>query len=272
MEMRLMEMRQKMKNEDTTRLLVDLSAFLEKQPNLDVCLRDLAVMAANILNMENCSVMLLREEEEDGNEHRLRIFAHSGALPESAHREAMKIKEGISGYVVATGEPLFVEDIEHSRFAALKRGRYKSKGFISAPILVNKKAVGVINANTPRNRSNVRREDLELLGIIALLISKSIQLIHLQGLLNSKYAQFALALEEKDLRSGNVGMAMSQDPDKMAKLLAKTFYNEMAKAGFGADHMISVATEILSLLTDRLHKHSQRHTRPKNSGKSAEGE
>jgi L-methionine (R)-S-oxide reductase len=247
------------KNEDLTHKLVDLSAFIEQQTNLDDSLHELAAMAANILNVENCSIMLLKDE---GNtqEFTLRVFAHSGFLPESAHREATKIKEGISGYVVATGNSLFVEDIDKSEFSKLKRGRYKSKGFIAVPILINDKVIGVINANTPNNRPNVCKKDLELLNIIALLISKSIQLIQLQSLLNSKYAQFALA-QEKDSHNSNVILSISQNPGKIARILAKTFYSEMSKAGFGPDHMISTATEILSLLSDKLKMHSRRHNR-----------
>jgi hypothetical protein len=54
---------------------------------------------------------------------------------------------------------------------------------------------------------------------------------------------------------------LSKDPGKVAKLLAKTFYHEMARAGFGPDHMITTATEILSLLSERLDKHKDRRER-----------
>jgi len=55
-----------------------------------------------------------------------------------------------------------------------------------------------------------------------------------------------------------VALSLSKAPGKVAKLLAKTFYHEMVKAGFGPDHMITTATEILSLLSKRLDKHKVR--------------
>jgi len=163
----------KVSNDELTYKLFDLSEFMEQQGNLDENLHEIAVMAAHILNLENCSIMLLKDIE-NAHDMELRVFAHSGYLPDAAQREAMKIRKGISGYVAASGEALFVEDIDNSQFANQKRGRYKSKGFISAPIIIGKKVIGVINANTPRDKSNIETKDLELLKIISLLISKSI--------------------------------------------------------------------------------------------------
>ena len=236
---------------------------MEQQKSLDECLQDLAVMAAEILQTQNCSIMLLKSDEDTG-EISLRVFAHSGYLPDVAHREARRIKESISGYVVSKAEPLFVEDIDRSQFSHLKRGRYTSKGFIAAPIKIHDKVIGVINANTPLNRSNVERKDLDLLMTIALLIGKSIQVIQLQSLLRSKYAQYALG----QAQGTSLSVSVHQSPDKIAKILAKTFYNEMSKAGFGPDHMLTTAAEIVSLLSDKLKKHQGRLNRSKTDNNS----
>jgi signal transduction protein with GAF and PtsI domain len=246
------------RNDELTFELYDLSEFIEQQGNLDENLHEIAVMAAHILNMENCSIMLLKEVE-NVHDLELRVFAHSGYLPDAAHSEAIKIREGISGYVAASGAALFVEDIDKSQFATQKRGRYKSKGFISAPIVIGKKVIGVINSNTPKDKSNIETKDLELLKIISLLISKSIQLLQLQGTLRSKYVQYALS--QNMPADKKVSLSLTKEPGKVAKLLAKTFYHEMARAGFGPDHMLTTATEILSLLNEKLDKHKNRKER-----------
>jgi signal transduction protein with GAF and PtsI domain len=245
--------------DDLTYKLLGLSSFIEEQDNLDENLHDIAVIAANILNMQNCSIMLLKDTEES-EDLELRIFAHSGYLPDIAHREAIKIKEGISGHVAATGEALFIEDIDSSPFAKLKRGRYRNNGFISAPVIIHGKVIGVINANTPHDNDTITRRDLELLKIIALLISKSIQVVHLQNLLKSNYAQFAVA-RGLDLHESGPVNSIDYDPGNAAKVLAKTFYQEMSRAGFAPDHMITTATEILSLLSEKLDKHKDRRER-----------
>jgi hypothetical protein len=58
-----------------------------------------------------------------------------------------------------------------------------------------------------------------------------------------------------------VSLSLTKEPGKVAKLLAKTFYHEMARAGFGPDHMLTTATEILSLLNEKLDKHKNRKER-----------
>jgi L-methionine (R)-S-oxide reductase len=239
--------------------LQTFSVFMERHPNLDDCLEELAVMAARLLNTENCSIMLLKGDESAGDIS-LRVFAHSGNLPKEAYGEAKKLKEGIAGHVAATGKSVFVENIDRSQFATLKRGRYKSKGFMAVPIKVREKVIGVINANTPKKKRNIDRKDLELLSVIALLIGKSIQVIELQNLLESRYAQFAMA-SGRDREGVNLKVSIHQSPENIAKILAKSFFSEMLKAGFGPDHMISTATEILSLLDERLKKHGDRFRR-----------
>lgn len=246
-------------HEDLQDELQTFSVFMERHPNLDDCLEELAVMAARLLDTENCSIMLLRNDESVGDIS-LRVFAHSGNLPKEAHGEAKKLKEGISGHVAATGESVFVEDIDRSQFAPLKRGRYKSKGFIAVPIKVQEKVIGVINANTPKKKPTIERKDLELLSVIALLIGKSIQVIELQNLLESRFTQIALA-SSRDSEGVSLKVSIHQGPEKIAKILAKSFFSEMLKAGFGPDHMISTATEILSLLDERLKKHGDRFRR-----------
>ena len=47
--------------------LVGLSTSLEQQANLDTSLDDLVSIAAGILNVENCSTMLFKDEQDSGD-------------------------------------------------------------------------------------------------------------------------------------------------------------------------------------------------------------
>jgi GAF domain-containing protein len=239
--------------------LRDLSIFLEKQTDLDESLHELTAMAADILDSENCSIMLFKEEE-NGGAFRLRVSAHSGDLPEKSFDEAMKLNEGISGHVAATRKSLLIEDIEHSQFCSVARRHYHSKSFISAPVLINEKVVGVIHVNTPQRGRIYNKKDLNLLNIIALLVGKSIQIIQLRKLIDSRYTIFAMAQENKGELT-NIIASVGQDLDKVVKLLAKTFYREMSKAGFSTNHIINAASEIIMLLTENVAKHKKRFQR-----------
>jgi L-methionine (R)-S-oxide reductase len=240
--------------------LLGLSSFLEQQGNLDENLEKLTAMAANIMNAGNCSVMLLDAQDAPG-EFRLRVFAAFGQLPKVAYQEAAKVNQGIAGQVAATGQPLLVQDIRDSDYSALARCPDSgSTCFISVPIFISGKVVGVLNTSNPKDQRSLGFGDLNLASFVALLIGKSIQVIQLQNILKSRFTQIALAQEAQDA-VGDSCAGPERDPSELVKVLAKTFYKEMSRAGLGRGHIINAATEIISLLNENLQRHDRRSQR-----------
>jgi GAF domain-containing protein len=237
--------------------LHDLSFFLQTQGSLEDSLQQMAGMAAKILNAASCSIMLL--DERDEKDVRLRVFAAHGELPEAAFKEVTHKGEGIAGHVLASGKPLLVADITQSDFIKVARRLTQgAKSLISAPLLIDGKIIGVINATNPKTRRAFTMDDLNLLEVAALFIGKSIQVVQLQGVLNSRFAQMALAQEARGA-GGTVGStvgdavaAMSQNPNQLAKILAKSFFKEMVRAGFSASQIIHAASEIITQLNENL--------------------
>ncbi len=236
--------------------LHDLASFLDTQGNLELSLGQLAEMAAKILNAEHCSIMLLDEEEKD--ELKLRVFGNFGGLPDAAFKQITKKGEGISGHVLATGQPLLVEDIEKSEFATVaRRLSAGSKSLISAPIVLRRNIVGVINVSDPKSKRPFNLDDLHLLDVVALFVGKSVQVAQLQSILNSRFAQIALA-QEANNAIGDAMAFVSDNPNQLAKILAKSFFKEMSKAGFSSTQIIHAASEIINQLNSNLSKHSKR--------------
>ncbi|MDO9190355.1 MAG: GAF domain-containing protein [Sulfurimicrobium sp.] len=238
--------------------LQDLACFLE-QGSFDDNMRQLAAMAAKILNAENCSLMLLSDGEMD--DLRMRVCASYGPLPASAYKESAGKGEGIAGRVVATGKALLIDDIHHSEFAQwARRANDPRKSLISTPITINGRIIGVINISGHRQGRAFNMDDVGLLDVIALFIGKAIQVVQLQNILNSRFAQLALVQSaEKDLE-GTLATAV-QNPDQVAKILAKSFYKEMTRAGFGSSQIINAASEIIAQLSGSLNRHSKRMER-----------
>ncbi len=119
------------------------------------------------------------------------------------------------------------------------------------PIVSHGKTIGIIHVSEPKNKRYFNPGNLRLLEVVALVIAKLIQVIQLQNILNSRFAQIALA---QSVNSATVKPLMipAHHQNRIAKIVAKSFYREMKKAGFGPNQIIITASEILSHLSENL--------------------
>src|SRR6056297_737767 len=113
--------------------------------------------------VEVASLMLL---EDDGQ---LRIASAHGLAKDIASSVRVAAGEGVSGHVLATGEPVLVANIDQdSRFQGAGRGqRYKTQSLLSVPIYIREELVGVINVNNKKSGKSFDLEDQNLLVTIA---------------------------------------------------------------------------------------------------------
>jgi diguanylate cyclase (GGDEF)-like protein len=103
-----------------------------------------------------------------GPDERSRIVVARGLPPEVVDNTALEPNEGITGFVLATGEPLLVQDIERdARFRRRNHERYYTSSFISAPLVHMGTPRGVINVNNKRSRVPFCQADLDLLTALA---------------------------------------------------------------------------------------------------------
>jgi L-methionine (R)-S-oxide reductase len=130
-----------------------------------------------------------------------------------------------------------------------------------APMRVDGQIVGVLNARAGAGKGRVEEEDLKIFETVALLMGKSVQSQQLRAVLDSRFAQLALASEMGERVGGSIAATAYQNPDQLAKILAKSLYKEMAKAGFAPAQIISAASEIIEQLNAQLRRHSERASR-----------
>jgi DNA-binding response OmpR family regulator/putative methionine-R-sulfoxide reductase with GAF domain len=125
-------------------------------------------LIAGILEAERISIMLLDEARQE-----LRLAVGSGLDPESIPGVVVRVGESISGQVALRGQPILVTDIERDpRFeASVFAGQYVTRSFISAPLKVGPRVIGVINANDKTSREAFSENDLALLVAFSYQIS-----------------------------------------------------------------------------------------------------
>ena len=117
---------------------------------------------SKIMRAGRSSLMILNDEADE-----LALEAAIGYQPESEGPVRVKLGEGIAGSVMSSGSALLVRDAESDpRVPSVRRGRYKSSSFISFPITIGARKVGVINVTDRIDGSAYDREDLNLLEMM----------------------------------------------------------------------------------------------------------
>jgi L-methionine (R)-S-oxide reductase len=247
--------------DETENLLIrlqDLSQFFATG-SLDDNLTWQAAMTAKLIGAETCSIMLINGG--DGDDLRMSVCANYGPLAPAAWSESVGKGEGIAGAVLASGRSLLVEDIMDSPFARLaRRSGDARRSLMLSPVSVDGKTVGMLNVCGAKSKAGFSPVDLRMLDIIALLIGKSIQVSQLQNILNSRFTQLALLRDMKEKVGGAIATAY-QNPDQVARILAKSLFKEMTGAGFGSTQIIRAASEIIDQLNGNLQRHSERAAR-----------
>jgi len=138
--------KEKQKLEQVLNIDQRISSILQLNNLVDFVIEN----ATKILNVEKCSLMLLDEDTQE-----LQIRAARGLNAKVIKETRVKLGAPIAGQVVQEGEPLLVNDIEtHHYLGRANRATYRSKSFMSVPIKVQNKLVGVVNIADKKVKTN----------------------------------------------------------------------------------------------------------------------
>ena len=131
-------------------------------------------IAANLLSACQGSVMLVDKDGED-----IRVVQTKGINTEIPRCSRVQMGIGIAGNVAKSGIPLLVEDVEKDLSVPMRnRARFKSKSFISAPLKLNDKVLGVLNLSEKRDLTPFSKADLTLLTSFSTLASLMVERTH----------------------------------------------------------------------------------------------
>lgn len=255
--------------------LAALRALAEVEPGSqwDATLQPMTAAVADLLRAQRVSVQALDAPQEDGKggakgAMRLHLVAVHGSLPQAAWQETPSLSNHIAGQVLRQNRAIRVADIDHSPWKALARHPGEGGGFMACPIHIAGGTIGVLNVSGEIGRARFSAADFQYLQTAAAIIGRALHIARLNRLLESRLAQMALTLDGVQDACAVVSLT-TQEPDKVAAMLARAFYREMRHCGFGPNQIIRAASEIISELTGNLDRHRQRLERP--SAKSERG-
>lgn len=154
--------------------------------------------ACKLMRSAKGSLMLLNHETNE-----LSIAASQGLSAEVIDTTKVKLGEGVAGRVVQTGKAIFVENIETDvRFMRANETRYPSKSFISVPLRVKNRIIGVLNISSHEANHRFEERDMRLLTILADQAAITLENIELYSNLQNFYLEMvqtlARAIDAKD--------------------------------------------------------------------------
>jgi diguanylate cyclase (GGDEF)-like protein len=115
-----------------------------------------------LLRSERASLLLL-----DESSNQLILKAASGLATDPAKVRPVRVGEGVSGEVIDTGKPIVVTDLRREgRTPASAERHYKTSSFISFPIVIGDRKIGVLNITDKNGGGSFDEVDLGLLEII----------------------------------------------------------------------------------------------------------
>jgi len=150
--------------EHRSRFADSLQYFLERISSNDPTQTYQSIISSSrdLLNSERASLLVY-----DENSNGLILKAAIGLATDPTTVSPVRLGEGVSGEVIQSGKALMVEDIDLSGLMpAPAERRYKTKSFISYPISIAGRKIGVLNVTDKSGGGVYDEVDLSLLDII----------------------------------------------------------------------------------------------------------
>lgn len=180
--------------------------------------REMLHLMSELLGLNRGRLVLLDDAGEGapgGPERRTASIRHAyGLTREETASGRYAWGEGLTGCVLATGQPVIVQDIDREPqflFRAVARDQLppETVAFLALPVVVNGQPIGVLACHRIRDRQRHLNDDLAVLRVLATLAG---QLLQLQQLVDEKTrglqdrnAMLAQTLDSKTARYGLIG-------------------------------------------------------------------
>ena len=183
-------------------IVSDFSIAIGSEPGSPDLYRTILLKTIEIMSAEQGSLIIFDEASKD-----LSIKCIKGLNEKLIGKLRLKPGQGIAGIVFETGRPLLIKNIdEDPRFQAQQRTRYKTKSFLSVPLGIRNRRIGVLNVTDKVGGVVFDEDDLKLLETIANHVS--------------------LALERSDLYQKSENLRRISITDSLTELHNRRFFQD----------------------------------------------
>jgi hypothetical protein len=218
-----------------------LRRLCAQHESVDALLEDAAQIALEVLGAEVCAMIWL---DEDRRTPRVRAWRRRDAQALSADDDARIVR-----FIAALHTP------PQGPKARAAPGTERARA-----LHIGTRTVGYLYARAEGKRgARAPGLDTVLLDALAAQLGMAIETLHLRQLLASRYATIALSRNGQgdgaDAGALDVSfLSAVTHPEKVARIIARSFYKDLRKAGFETKQILVVATELIDSLNVALRR------------------
>ena len=235
--------------QETLSALVEATAAINSSLELEATLQAIAQSAANVMQAEASSVLLL-----DASRRKLVFMAATGNSGPMLLGEEFDADLGIAGKVAGSGKPIIVTDVRQDKsfFKGIDdKSSFTTRGLIAAPLIKKDRVIGVVEVLNKIGEENFTDSDLELLQIFANIAAS--------GATNAQ-AHHRLKLENRGLRATmDAGINIIGQSTALRQVL------ELCARVAGSNATVLILGETgtgKEMLSRHIHLNSPRHDKP----------
>jgi putative methionine-R-sulfoxide reductase with GAF domain len=230
---------EELKNSEKPEPSLELFKKARSSPQMAEMLEQIIQTAQASLNISAASILLFRDNDQE-----LYFEAASGPVGKVLRQVKLNSQYGIAGQVARTGKPLIVNDVTRSEnFHKMidNTTGFSTKSLICAPLIINRRILGVIEVLNKLDGSRFEEKDLEITVAIAYTAATAIENIRQhQNILNAFKTTLTTIISAID----------AKDPSMRGHSQRVTEYTLLASTHFSLTPEEKETLEYASMLHD----------------------
>jgi signal transduction histidine kinase len=201
---------------ETMRALHDISLTITTQMAAEDAISAILKQAAHLLSAHASSLALL-----DAPTQLVRLVAIHN-LPDWFSGTVLATGEGVAGYVVASGEPLVVNEYQRSPYMSPKFQAATLDAIVSVPLRWDNQVFGALSVIDRSERRPFTPDDVQLLRLFADLASIALKNAELYAELRQSGEELERKVEKRTEQLARARAELARKADELQHLLAIT--------------------------------------------------
>lgn len=238
-ELEILRLREKVERQSRTAKAIHQLNEIVKEIDEDRFWVSAAQISAELMRAERGSLLVLNEDGEEFS-----VKAAVGSRADVIRNEnSQELGKRVAQKVLQSGKPLIVKDIVQENIApAPAEWKYKTDSFISYPIMIGGRKIGVLNVTDTIDGEIYDESDLELLNTIS--------------------PQLAVALDRTSLKRQTVELRQISITDPLTGLLNRRYLEERLSEEINRSQRHGYPTSFMMIDVDEFKSYNDKFSHP----------